>query len=232
MSLKNYFVRVSKPHTYLDRIIERLSTTQEMRINEHGTFTEIGDIVDKSMPRDEYVDKMLVMTDQLRELKIGLDLSTNEMNGLARFAQIVFGSEVEAIAPSLEFAGERGDSEATSVGILSIVEYPEWLANVVPVPKKDGKVRVCVDFQDLNKANPKDDFPLPHIDMLVDSTAGHSMLSFMDKFSRYSQILMAPDDIEKTSFITKWSTYCYRVMPFGLEECRSYLSESSDYSIP
>ncbi|RVW21846.1 Retrovirus-related Pol polyprotein from transposon 17.6 [Vitis vinifera] len=104
-----------------------------------------------------------------------------------------------------------------SVGFLSVVEYPEWLANVVPVPKKDGKVRVCVDFRDLNKASPKDDFPLPHIDMLVDSTAGHSMLSFMDGFSGYSQILMAPEDMKKTSFITEWGTYCYRVMPFGLK---------------
>ena len=79
-----------------------------------------------------------------------------------------------------------------NVGFLSVVEYPEWLANVVPVPKKDGKVRVCVDFRDLNKVSPKDDFPLPHIDMLVDSTAGHPMLSFMDGFSGYNQILMAP----------------------------------------
>ena len=103
------------------------------------------------------------------------------------------------------------------VGFLSVVEYPEWLANVVHVPKKDGKVRVCVDFRDLNKASPKDDFPLPHIDMLVDSTAGHPMLSFMDGFSGYNQILMAPEDAEKTSFITEWGTYCYRVMPFGLK---------------
>ena len=78
-----------------------------------------------------------------------------------------------------------------SVGFLLVVEYPEWLANVVPVPKKDCKVRVCVDFRDLNKANPKDDFPLPHIDMLVDNTAGHPMLSFMDGFCGYNQILMA-----------------------------------------
>ena len=70
-------------------------------------------------------------------------------------------------------------------------------------PKKDDKVRVCVDFQDLNKASPKDDFPLPHIDMLVDSTTGHSMLSFVDGFSGYSQILMALGDMEKTSFITE-----------------------------
>ena len=90
-----------------------------------------------------------------------------------------------------------------SVGFLSVVEYLEWLANVIHVPKNDGKVRVCVDFRDLNKVSPNDDFPLPHIDMLVDSTIGHSMLSFMDRFSRYSKILMAPNDMEKTSFITE-----------------------------
>ena len=104
-----------------------------------------------------------------------------------------------------------------SVGFLSVVECPEWLANVVPIPKKDGTVRVCVDFRDLNKTSPKDDFPLPHIDMLVDSTTGHSMLFFMNGFSGYNQILMAPEDMEKTSFIIEWGTYCYRVMPFGLK---------------
>ena len=62
-----------------------------------------------------------------------------------------------------------------------------------------------------------DDFLLPHIDMLVASRVGHLMLSFMDKFSGYNQILMASEDMEKTSFITEWGTYCYRVMPFGLK---------------
>ena len=66
-----------------------------------------------------------------------------------------------------------------------MVEYPEWLANVVSIPKKDDKVKVCVGFRDLNKASLKDDFPLPHIDMLVDSTIGHSMLCFMDGFFGY-----------------------------------------------
>ena len=84
-----------------------------------------------------------------------------------------------------------------------MVEYPEWLTNVVPIPKKDGKVRVYVDYRDLNKASPKNDFPLPHINILVDSTVGHSMLSFMAGFFGYNQILMAPEDMEKTSFITE-----------------------------
>ena len=104
-----------------------------------------------------------------------------------------------------------------SVGFLLVVEYPEWLANVVPVPKKDGKVRVCVDFCDLNNVNPNDYFPLPHINMLVDNTTGHLMLSFMDGFSRYNHIMIALEDMEKTSFITEWGTYCYRVMPFRLK---------------
>ena len=98
-----------------------------------------------------------------------------------------------------------------------MVNYPEWLANVVPVPKKDEKVRMCVDFRDLNKVSPKDDFLLPHIDVLIDNTAGHALLSFMDGFSGYNQIQMALEDLEKTSFITPWGTYCYKVMPFGLK---------------
>ena len=91
------------------------------------------------------------------------------------------------------------------------------MADVVLIPKKDGKVRVCVDFKDLNKVSLKDDFPLPHIDLLVDNTVSHLMLSFMDGFSIYYQILMAPEDRENTAFITKWGTYCYKLMPFGLK---------------
>ena len=69
----------------------------------------------------------------------------------------------------------------------------------------------------MNKASPKDDFPLPHIDMLVDSIVGHPMFSFTDGFSGYNKILMAPKDMKKASFITELGTYCYRVMPFGLK---------------
>ena len=73
----------------------------------------------------------------------------------------------------MKFAGEREDPKIACIGFISMIEYLEWLANVVPVPKRDEKVRVCVDFRDLNKAISKDDFPLPYIDMWVDSTTGH-----------------------------------------------------------
>ena len=87
----------------------------------------------------------------------------------------------------------------------------------MPVPKKDGKVHMCIDYRDLNKASPKDKFPLPHIDILVDNTVGHKMLSFMDGFSGYNQIRLVEEDMEKTSFITPWVVFCYQVMPFGLK---------------
>ena len=76
---------------------------------------------------------------------------------------------------------------------------------------------MCVDFTDLNKAYLKDSYPLPHIDQLVDSTAGHQLLRFMDAFSGYNQIKMDEADQEKTSFITSQGLFCYKVMPFGLK---------------
>ena len=116
-----------------------------------------------------------------------------------------------------------------SVGFLLVVEYPKWLANVVHVPKKDGKVRVCVDFRNLNKVGPKDDFPPSHIDMLIDSTTGHSMLSFMDGFF-WVQLDSdcskghGEDVLHYSVGYLLLQSYVIRV-----EECRSYLSKSNEH---
>ena len=80
---------------------------------------------------------------------------------------------------------------------------------------------MCIDFTNLSKACPKDSFPLPRIDQLVDSTVGHKLLSFMDAFLGYNQILMDKDDQEKTSFFTNQRLYCYKVMPIGLKNARA-----------
>ena len=85
------------------------------------------------------------------------------------------------------------------------------------MPKKDGKVRMCIDYRDLNWTSPKDNFPLPYIDTLVDNTATNRFFSFMDGFSGYNQIMMAEEDKAKTAFTTHWGTYAYDVMPFGLK---------------
>ena len=94
-----------------------------------------------------------------------------------------------------------------AAGFIREVKYPEWLANVVVVPKKGGKWRVCVDYTDLNEACPKDSFSLLRIDQIMDATTEHGILSFLDAFSGYHQIPMHLPDVEKTTFITPHGLY-------------------------
>ena len=107
-------------------------------------------------------------------------------------------------------------------GAIKEVFYPEWLANTMIVKKKkNGKWRVCVDFTDLNKFYPKDPFPMPRIDQLVDATVGHPRMSFLDAFQGYHQIPLALEDQEKTTFVTPIRNYHYKIMPFGLKNAGS-----------
>ena len=103
------------------------------------------------------------------------------------------------------------------VEFLEVAKYPEWVANIISIHKKNGKVRMCVDYRDLNRASPKDNFLLPHIDTLVDNTTKNSRFLFMDGFLRYNQIRMALEDSEKTTFVTMWGTFYYKVMLFDLK---------------
>ena len=101
------------------------------------------------------------------------------------------------------------------------VFHPKWLANTMVVKKKNRKWRVCVDFTDLNKASPKDSFPIPRIDQLVDATIGHLRMSFLNAFQGYHQIPLVLDDQEKTTFVPSTGNYHYKMMPFGLKNARS-----------
>ena len=123
----------------------------------------------------------------------------------------------QVFAPEQNQAITNEVNKLLSTGFIREVYYPDWFANVVLVKKANGKWIMCVDFRDLNKACPKDNFTLPRIDQLVDSTAGHKLLTFMDTFSGYNQIKMAEEDWEKTAFVTSQGLYCYKVMPFGLK---------------
>jgi ribonuclease HI len=104
-----------------------------------------------------------------------------------------------------------------SAVVIREVTYPEWLANTVMVKKANGKWRMCIDFIDLNKACPKDEFPLPRIDSLVDAAASSELMSLLDCYSGYHQIWMKKEDELKTSFITPSGTYCYLQMAEGLK---------------
>ncbi|KAL0448335.1 UNVERIFIED_CONTAM: Retrovirus-related Pol polyprotein from transposon gypsy [Sesamum latifolium] len=93
----------------------------------------------------------------------------------------------------------------------------DWLSNVVVVPKASGKWCMCTDFTNLNKACPKDPYPLPRIDLIMDSTASCALFSMMDAYQGYHQIFMAEEDRDKTSFVMENGVYYYNVMPFGLK---------------
>jgi hypothetical protein len=96
------------------------------------------------------------------------------------------------------------------------VYHPVWLANPVVVPKANGKLRMCIDYTNLNKACPKDPYPLPRIDQIVDSTSGCDLLPFIDAYSGFHQIKMARDNRKHTAFVIVDGLYCYIVMPYGL----------------
>ena len=117
------------------------------------------------------------------------------------------------------------------VGFIREVKYQEWLANVVVVPKKGGKWRVCVDYTYLNEACPKDSFPLPRIDQIVDASSGHGMLSFLNAFSGYHQIPMYPPDVEKTSFITPPRALLLQRDVIRVKEHRGHLPKTGNQDV-
>ena len=101
-------------------------------------------------------------------------------------------------------------------GFIYPVETAEWVSPVVVAPKKDGKWRICVDFKPLNAATKKDPYPLPFIDQILDSVVGYERYNVCDGFSGYFQLKIAPKDQRKTTFVTPWGCFCYRVLPYGL----------------
>ncbi|XP_028061194.1 uncharacterized protein LOC114264697 [Camellia sinensis] len=117
----------------------------------------------------------------------------------------------EPESASIEFVESESDSSLSKESESGTSE------SGYPGAKVLSRIRVCMDFQDLNRASPKEDFSLSHIDELVDFTTSHTLLSFMDGFSGYNQILIALQDREKIAFTTPCGIYCYRVMPFRLK---------------
>ncbi|KAL0282982.1 UNVERIFIED_CONTAM: Transposon Tf2-12 polyprotein [Sesamum angustifolium] len=155
------------------------------------------------------------------ELKEGIKASTT-INELKE----VNLDDIENPRPIYISASLTHGEEGTYIALLNEFKYIfAWSYKEMagldlkhrPCKKKNGQIRVYVDFRDLNNACPKDDFPLPIAELMIDATTGHEVLSFMDGSSGYNQIRMAPTDQELTAFRTPNGIYCYKVMPFGLK---------------
>jgi hypothetical protein len=106
----------------------------------------------------------------------------------------------------------------------------KWVSNLVSVAKKKGTICVCVDYQDINKSFPKDNYPMPFIDQIIDNCAGSVIFSFMDGFSGYNQIEILPADQHKTAFIYPWGTFAYRKLPFGLKNAAPTFQWAMSYA--
>jgi hypothetical protein len=119
--------------------------------------------------------------------------------------------------PSKATAIKAEIDKLRAVGFIYPITYTSWVSNPVPIDKKQGTICIYIDFHDLNNACPKDNFPTPFIDQIIDDCAGYEALSFMDGFSGYNQIQIHPADQYKTAFTTPWGTFSYHVMPFGLK---------------
>jgi hypothetical protein len=116
-----------------------------------------------------------------------------------------------------------------ATGFIYPIVYTSWVSNPIPVNKKQGTINVCTNFRDLNHACPKDNFPTPFIDQIIDDCIGHEALSFMDGFSGYNQIQIHPTDQYKTAFTNPWGTFAYCFMPFGLKNVGATFQRAMTY---
>ncbi|KAK1686779.1 hypothetical protein QYE76_047627 [Lolium multiflorum] len=118
-----------------------------------------------------------------------------------------------------------------AAGFIRPCRYAEWISSIVPVEKKDGRWRVAIDFRDLNRATPKDEYPMPVAETLINAAAGHKVLSFMDGNAGYNQIFMAPEDIHKTAFRVPGAVglFEYVVMTFGLKNAGATYQRAMNY---
>uniref|UniRef100_A0A2N9EZU9 RNA-directed DNA polymerase n=1 Tax=Fagus sylvatica TaxID=28930 RepID=A0A2N9EZU9_FAGSY len=125
--------------------------------------------------------------------------------------------------PEVEAQITQEVKKLLSAGFIKPIQHLRWLSNIVPVKKKNGQIRCCVDFRNLNKACPKDEFPLPNKDLLIDSAAGHAMFSFMDGFSGYNQIFMSPRDAGEDCIPHSYWEFLLHRHAIRTQECWSHL---------
>ena len=117
-------------------------------------------------------------------------------------------------------------------GFIYPIDLTEWVFNHVPIDKKQGTIRVYTEFRDLNKGCPKEKYPTPFIDQIIDACAGSEVFSFMDGFSGYNQIQIKPKDQHKTALICPWGTSAYKKMPFGLKNAGETFQWAMNFSLP
>jgi hypothetical protein len=127
-----------------------------------------------------------------------------------------FKQKLRQINPKLLPMIEREVKKLLDEKIIVPLRYSEWVANLVLVRKRNGEIRLCVDFKNLNRSSLKDNYPLHKMDHILHKVVRANIISMIDGFSSYNQIAVHEDDKEKTTFTTPWGTFMYDIIPFGL----------------
>ena len=133
---------------------------------------------------------------------------------------IPFKQKLRPISPLLFPVIEKEIKKLLDAKIIIPLRYSKWIANLVIVRKKNGEIRLCVNFRKINKCSKKDNYPLPKMEHLLQRVSRASVMSFLDGFSGYNQVFVHPDDQEQTTFTTPWGTFMHIKMPFGLMNAR------------
>jgi len=140
-----------------------------------------------------------------------------------------FKQELRIINPKINYLVKIKIEKLEKVDIISPIRHLDSLSNLVVVRKKTGEIHLCVDFVDLNKASIKYNYPLLDMEMLLQQVTGSTLMSMLDKFLGYNQVIVAEDDRPKTTFVTSWGTYAYVRMPFGLKNAGETFHRDMDH---
>ena len=141
-----------------------------------------------------------------------------------------FKQKLRRLNPLLLPIIEKEIKKLFDAKIIVSLRHSKWLENVVPIRKKNGEIRISIDFKNLNKVSLKDNYPLPKMDHILQRVVGSQRLSMLDGFSGYNQVLVHPEDQEKTLFTTPCGTFMYEKMPFGLMNAGATFQRAVDIS--
>jgi hypothetical protein len=223
---------ISRELVPLERIFDRNDVSLKGETSEDDTGTIQCNIGTESEPK--FVRLSRSLTKEKRYEYIGLlrefadvfawtyeDLKTYDTSVIEHKIPLKeeakpFRQKLRQINPMLLPIMEREVKKLLQAQIIVPLRYLEWVANLVPVRKKNGEIRLCVDFRNLNRSSRKDKYPLPKMEHILQRVAGDSKMSMIDGFSGYNQVFVLPEDREKTTFTTPWGTFMYAKMPFGL----------------
>jgi hypothetical protein len=142
-----------------------------------------------------------------------------------------FKQKLRQINPMLLPVMEREVKKLLDAQIIVPLRYSDWVANLVPVRKKNGEIRLCVDFRNLNRSSRKDNYPLPNMEHILQKVTGASRISMIDGFSGYNQISVMPEDREKTSLHHSMGHIHVCQDAFRTDECGSNISASHGHSL-